>query len=385
MRVLIIGPPDSRAALAAVRALGPAGWEVGYGSPHRDHLVTRSRWLDRWFPVPWPQQGLRAFHAAVDKAVYLGRYEAVFAAGDESVVGLDAVRDRLLARVPYAPSTSLRASLDKVELARLAEQAGLRAPLTVEATEEAVSRWKGSAVVKPRHHWLPGPTDPPQHLLAEVARDNAAAARRVAQLRAAGATALLQERLNGPLLAFTSLVDERSRPVAQIQQVVERTWPSPAGISVRARTVRVDPGLAAGIDTLLKRLDWLGMAQLQFVVTDSGPVLIDLNPRFYGSLALALEAGLNLPLLWARMATGRPVPERSDARIGARYSWLEGDLRRARAERRGGLFADMASSLRWSVGAGHSITDVRDPFPAAGWSTVLLRRAARKAVTRSSR
>lgn len=385
MRVLIIGPPDSRGALAAVRALGPAGWEVGYGTPERDNLVTRSRWLDRWFALPWPQQGLPAFQAALDKAVYLGRYEAVFAAGDDWLVGLDAARDRLAARVPYAPSASLRAGLDKLELARLADQAGLRAPLTVEATDEALRRWKGPAVVKPRDHWLPGPADPPQHLMAEVVPDNAAAARRVAQIRAAGAAALLQERLSGPLLALTTLADDGARPVARLQQVVERTWPSPAGISVRARTVPVDPNLAAGADALLQRLDWFGMAQLQFVVTESGPVLIDLNPRFYGSLALALEAGLNLPLLWARMATGRPVPERGDARIGARYSWLEGDLRRARAERRGGLFPDMASSLRWSWGAGHSITSLRDPVPAARWSTVLLQRAARNAVARSSR
>ncbi len=331
MRALILGPPDvSRGALTAVRSLGRAGWEVGYGCPRRDGLVTRSRWLKRWHVVPWPQHGLDAFDRALHDALEQGHYEAVFAAADDWLVALDAVRRRIPAVVPYAPSSGLLASLDKLELGDLARRAGLQAPKTEIATTETLARWQWPAVIKPRSHWVQGAQDPPVRLATTFAPDRATATERAAELQAHGSTALLQERLSGPLLALTTLINEASRPVATVQQAADRVWPSPAGVSTRAVTVKVDPALAAGVQEMLHSLHWVGLAQAQFLLTGSGPVLIDLNPRYYGSMALALRAGVDWPVLWARLATGRPVPGRSDPVLGARYSWLEGVLLFAR-------------------------------------------------------
>jgi hypothetical protein len=112
---------------------------------------------------------------------------------------------------------------------------------------------------------------------------------------------------------------------------------------------------------------------LQFLVAADGvPRLIDLNGRFYGSLALAVRAGANLPAVWAALATGRDV-EPVTARSGVRYSWWEGDLRRAMLDRRGGLVRDLAGTLGAGVGAVHSIGRWRDPAPAV----VQLRQLAR--------
>jgi hypothetical protein len=47
-----------------------------------------------------------------------------------------------------------------------------------------------------------------------------------------------------------------------------------------------------------------------------------------------------------------------------RYQWLEGDLRRAAVERRGGLLLDLAGTLRFAAGAVHSTLSLRDPAPA---------------------
>ena len=48
-----------------------------------------------------------------------------------------------------------------------------------------------------------------------------------------------------------------------------------------------------------------GLAQLQFVQAPGGaPALIDVNPRFYGSLPLALACGVNLPDAWHALVSG---------------------------------------------------------------------------------
>ena len=77
----------------------------------------------------------------------------------------------------------------------------------------------------------------------------------------------------------------------------------------------------------------------------------------------ALEAGANLPAIWAALATGRPV-QPVTAAGGVRYSRREGDLRRALVERRGGLARDVAGVVSAGLGAVHSIGRWRDPAPA---------------------
>ncbi len=126
----------------------------------------------------------------------------------------------------------------------------------------------------------------------------------------------------------------------------------------------VDEVLAAGAHRRLADLGWSGLVQLQFLRDAAGVAhLIDLNGRFFGSMALALRAGANLPDLWARQTLGESVPAPADARTGVRFVWAAGDLRRAHVERREGLVADVASVLRWLPGSVTSVWDPRDPDP----------------------
>src|SRR5205823_3805656 len=118
-----------------------------------------------------------------------------------------------------------------------------------------------------------------------------------------------------------------SRVVARVQQEARTIWPLNAGMSARAETVPVDEVLAAKVAELLQELGWFGLAQLQFVVPeDGGPVLIDFNGRLYGSLALAVAAGVNLPAIWGCVATDRPLPRTREGLAGVRYQWEEGDF-----------------------------------------------------------
>jgi predicted ATP-grasp superfamily ATP-dependent carboligase len=155
-------------------------------------------------------------------------------------------------------------------------------------------------------------------------------------------------------------------------QLATRVWPPGAGASCRAATVPVDPEIAARAAALFAELGWFGLAELQFLVPADGIArLIDFNGRFYGSLNLAVTAGANLPASWAALATGRPA-EPATAASGSRYSWWEGDLRRALVERRGGIGRDVAGTLYSGLGAAHSVLRLRDPGPALSQARQLL-------------
>jgi predicted ATP-grasp superfamily ATP-dependent carboligase len=202
-------------------------------------------------------------------------------------------------------------------------------------------------------------------------------------VRAVGAAPLLQERLEGDLMAVELVVDEQGEVLAQAHQVSERIFPPGRGISSRARTVSIDPELAARVKDLLARVGWSGLAQLQFILPRDGePSLIDFNGRIYGSIALAIAAGANLPAVWLGSATGRGGGAMVTAASGVRYQWLWGDLRRALAERRGGLIRDLVATLRYSRGAVQSLWHPDDPRPAIRYLRLVLARAARKRLRR---
>jgi len=96
--------------------------------------------------------------------------------------------------------------------------------------------------------------------------------------------------------------------------------------------------------------------------TPDGPHLIDLNPRVYGSLALATAAGVNLPSLWAALAAGRPV-EPLPYRVGVRYRCEELDARALVQLARDGrpLAALLGAIPRRNTT--HAVVGLADPLP----------------------
>lgn len=378
MRALILDPGWSRGALAAVRSLGRAGWEVGLGLPGVDGLAMHSRYVTHLHPVPPPDVSEAGLVAAVAAACRRIGYDVVFAAGDAEVLALSALRDRIPTAVPYPDDEAVRRLFDKLELAQLASAAGLATPEVFVADEATLAGVRSPVVVKERLHTRRAPAGT-SRVEARFATGADEAREAAADVRAAGGDPVFQLVVPGDLLALTVLRDRNGINVGRVQQIAGRIWPVPAGISVRAYTTDVDETLAKGVDRLLDSIGWWGLAQAQFLVPDDGvPQLIDVNARYYGSLALACSAGVDLPLMWAQIAVGEHVSPVADAPADVRYQWLEGDVRRAVGQRSGGLLRDLVGTFRSSAGATHSIRDRRDRAPSRHYVGHLVGRAGRK-------
>jgi predicted ATP-grasp superfamily ATP-dependent carboligase len=356
----------SRQALAASRALAAAGWTVGVAAQLRRGMSACSTATAHVHRAPAPQLDAEGFVAAANRAIEEVGYELVFGARDADILALSARREDLRAVVPYPPHDTLLRVLDKVELEAAAEAVGVPIPPTVAASDDALDDARLPVIVKARAHArLGGHDKPPPRLETRVAGTREQAGRFTRGMRMAGGQPLLQEHRDGRLCAFVVLADADSRIVAQLQQEASDVWPLGAGVSVRARTVPPDRALAEMAAALVDELSWFGLAELQFLIDDDGdPRLIDFNGRFYGSLALALGAGLNLPAMWAAMATRRPLGPSRQATPGVRYQWLYGDLRRCWDLGRPGVAGRMVDSIRYARGAVQSVFRWRDPLPA---------------------
>ena len=361
MRALIVDQGLDRGSLAAVRALRDDGWTVGVGSPVRG-LAGSSRAVSRWHEVPAAECGVDEYIDTIRRVVAAGRYDIVFSSDDIGVLALSRHREEIGAVVPYAEHDAVVRSLDKLEMTRAAEAVGLSVPRTSEARDEVVERLDAPTIVKPRLHSVLRP-GAPGRLETVVARSPEEAREAVAGIREAGVEAILQEVVEGDLMSFQAVVDRDGRMLAPVQQLSPRTWPPDSGSAARGHTVAVDALLAGRVASLFQCLGWFGLAQLQFIAPQDGgdPRLIDLNGRFYSSLALAVASGRNLPAIWARLATGRPVEAASAPRPGCTYQWFSRDLRDS--WRRKGLRGAI-ETVRLSGRSVHSVWSRDDPWPA---------------------
>ena len=368
MRALIIDSGYTRGALSGCRALAQAGWIVGIGSPSKHRPASASRYADRWHEVPAVQEDLEAFLDATEVAVIEGRYEVILCANDAQALGLSFGRERLSAIVPYPPHDVVTRAFDKLELCRAARRVGMGAPDTTVADEQAIARADLPIIVKSRLHWTPGAQRAPARLEATVCADREEVRRRVAEMRSKGGDAVLQQIIHGGrLLNYVVVVDRSGEIVAGVQSIAEPlVSPGPdVGVRVRSHTVPVDQELHTNVRALMNELGWVGFTSLQMLLSPDGEVnVIDFNARFTNAIDQYIAAGPNFPDLWARVATGRSLPSIPPVRTGVRFQWLEGDLRRAFVQRRGGLLHDVIDCLSYARGAVHTTWRREDPAPA---------------------
>jgi len=128
----------------------------------------------------------------------------------------------------------------------------------------------------------------------------------------------------------------------------------------------------------MARLEWTGVAMVEFKqdARTSRYYLMEVNPRFWGSLQLAIDAGADFPWHLVRLALGEKVAPSHRWRVGVRSRWEWGEvdyllarLTKSRArldlpeDAPGLLRAIGQSMLPWRPGQRGSVFRVRDPVP----------------------
>ncbi|HEX8065104.1 MAG TPA: ATP-grasp domain-containing protein [Thermoleophilaceae bacterium] len=311
----------------------------------------------------------RAFAARIVELVAEHRPRVVYPGQEEALEALLAARDALPdpGVLPYPDNDIVQRVRSKSDLPELASGFGLAVPASLaEATvgEIVDSAPRAPFVVKP----VRSGGAMPSSLVVDDGDDLAALGRAVPREQ----RVVLQERLAGPLVSLALVVAPRGRVVARFQQVARRIWPPKAGVSSLAVSVAPNDELVARSAAMLADCGFWGFVQLQFIDAASGPRLIDLNPRFYGSLPLALACGANLPAAWHAVAVGGDLPAPAPYRVGVTFRWLEADLLAA-LHREPGVLMHRAPSPR--VGA---IWNRRDPLPALAFAYTAIEERVRK-------
>jgi len=97
---------------------------------------------------------------------------------------------------------------------------------------------------------------------------------------------------------------------------------------VLRESMPLQPQLKEYSERLLKALNWQGIAMVEFKQDrKSGRfMLMEINGRFWGSLQLAIDAGVNFPVLLTLSAIGQKIVPVNDYKIGVKSRWFWGDV-----------------------------------------------------------
>jgi len=150
---------------------------------------------------------------------------------------------------------------------------------------------------------------------------------------------LIQERIVGPGVGVFVLFD-RGTLVADFAHRRLREKPPAGGASVLSESAPVDARLRDQAIRLLGPIGWHGVAMMEYKQDHrTGEFfLMEVNGRFWGSLQLAITAGVDFPFLASQLATGQRPEAPRPYTVGVKNRWLCGDvdhllLRLCRSER----------------------------------------------------
>jgi predicted ATP-grasp superfamily ATP-dependent carboligase len=388
-RVIVLDG-EQRAALAVVRSLGQHGCSVHVGSSTARSLAGGSRFAAREALLPDPLAGSEAYASVVGQLLAASRATVLMPMTEASTLAILEHRE-LFGRVVIPTSDLphfLRAS-DKALVLSLADELGIAVPrqwilapsddrpVDIPADQFPVAVKPSRSVIGADGHRQKG----------NVAyADSPEALRSLQALMGARAgPLLLQQRIEGPGLGVF-LLRWRGEVLASFAHRRIREKPPSGGVSVCCESVELPPALLERSTALLEALDWDGVAMVEYKHDSrSGrDYLMEINPRFWGSLQLAIDAGVDFPWLLLQAALGRAVTPVHQWRVGLRSRWVLGELdhliarlRRSRAELSlpegaPGVLQTAASILTpWRPGQRNDVMRLSDLVPslreAAAW------------------
>jgi predicted ATP-grasp superfamily ATP-dependent carboligase len=341
---VLVTDGEERSALAVVRSLGRAGYRVHVGARRPGALAATSKWATGVVVTPDPLREAGAFADAVVEYVRREAIDFVVPVTDASMLAMLPARDRLgSSSIPFGTLESFVALADKAGLRDRANRLGIAFPRQVEldwsgreqSLAEAV---RMPAVIKPaRSVAVPGAQSADTVTLgttpvtAKFGIRHAATMDELAAIILATPRAayplLIQERIVGPGVGiFLLLWDDEILATFAHRRLREK--PPSGGVSVYAESIEPPAGLAERSYALLREFGWRGAAMVEYKIDQATgtPYLMEINGRFWGSLQLAIDSGVDFPRLLMDRASGQPAAARARYPAGVRGRWWWGDV-----------------------------------------------------------
>ncbi len=358
-RVLILDGHSS-AALAFARSAGKAGHWVAVGANAGTFAAAQlSRYCKLSFSYPISTEDTRSFVETVLDFVNRNAVDLVVPVTDWTLLPLSEYRERFkhICKVALPSASSIEQVSDKYQTLQIAKSVGIRIPQTwlIESPGdlESLRGIKFPLVVKDRFslRWREGRSvfGGVSYAYSREELESQASQR----LTAAG-DVLVQEFIAGVGIGFSCFIASEEIRVPFQWKRVREVDPRGSASSCRESS-SLDERIKNDSCQLIRRIGFKGIAMVEYkkIVAQPEPVLMEINGRPWGSIALPIASGVDYPrYLIDWYLRGALPPKNKTYRIGITCRRMVGELTHLSNVRRG-------KPGNWPL-----------PYPAF-WSTLL--------------
>lgn len=289
MKVLVTDA-DQKHTLAAVRALAGENITVHAGSTKGFALSFLSRYCSRRVVYPDPVKHEKDFVQFLITYAEREKIDVLLPIGYNANVVISKYKESLLQHIHVAIADYEQMSMaaDKGKTMAFAESIGIKVPKTYHNINEnihypvVVKGTKGQGNVT----YVNSPKE-----LSELDLENV----------------LIQEYISGEGFGFYGLFNH-GQPKAIFMHKRRREFPVTGGSSTSAESYYDEQLREQGVK-LLTALKWHGVAMVEMKRDSRNGEynLMEINPKFWGSLDLSIHAGVNFPFLAVMMALNNDV------------------------------------------------------------------------------
>ncbi len=311
-RVLVTDASE-RQTLAIIRSLGRKGIEVTAAGNSELNAGFFSKYCAKRLVYPDPIKNKRKFIDAMLSLVKREKFDLLIPTSDYTATPISERKEDFQKYVAVSiPSYStLLKTLDKSLTIPIAVNCGVPCPKTyvvndIDELRKIIDEFRYPVVIKPRTKvvWVND-----QAIVMKVTDKSYASNKldlltkykeffnKLKKHHAERYSPLIQECIIGEGCGVEVLIHQ-STPKAVFMHRRLREYPISGGASTLRESIKDEKIIDLAV-RLLKALDWEGVAMVEFKIDklNSEAKLLEVNGRFWGSLALAITAGIDFPFL----------------------------------------------------------------------------------------
>jgi predicted ATP-grasp superfamily ATP-dependent carboligase len=331
---ILVTDGEIRAALAIVRSLGKAGYEIHVGSADHPTLTSSSKYCNGKLTYPNPKKFNNEFIDAVEKYVKDNKIDFLIPVTDVTTLSLskEANRFNQFGKMPFSTYKIIESVANKAEVLKRAQSLNIPIPETVFLGNKDQLKTINSdnfsypIVIKPsrsrifvNNNW--------HSTFVTYAENKADLEKQIQEKSNYEFPLLIQERITGPGVGVFVCYNN-GELISLFSHKRLREKPPSGGVSTLRESIPVDSDALEYSKKLLQSYNWHGVAMVEFKrdLRDNSLRLMEINGRFWGSLQLAIDAGVNFPLITVECLCNDYVEAKFDYHVGTKTRWLLGDL-----------------------------------------------------------
>ncbi len=324
MGKVLVTDAELRPSLSVIRSLGKRGIKITAASERKSAMGFFSRYTDKRIIYPNPRLNPESFLKHLLNIIKKDKYDFIISSHVYTYFLISKYGDIFSDFVKLTPPDfeTFYNVYDKKRLIQLAMKNGVDCPKTYFSSrlDDILSNVdKYPVVIKPsRRHAV-------KIKICNTALELKEGYKNMTNRYG---PCIIQEFIpNGGEIGVYTLFDLNSEPVALTVKKRIRTRYSYGGASTLRETVKNEDCVNIALN-LLKKIKWSGLAMVEFRIDsrDGKPKLMEINPRFWGSLQLSISSGVDFPYLLYQLMMKDNVTRNLGYKEGIKGQWLLGDI-----------------------------------------------------------